>query len=208
MAIGVTYLQKWDGAPRNTLTVFDRHGKEVLTYAKVHTCDFANFEAATTPGEDWYVADLDTKNDTVKLGAMICYDREFPESARILMLKGAEVVLTPNACLLDDVRLAQFGTRALENSMVMAMTNYPDPGYGGRSVVYMIDGKPLVEGTSEEGIFTATVEMGWIREARKKTIWGNAFRRPHRYQLLTAPEKDPVFERKNAFGEPFVWEKR
>jgi predicted amidohydrolase len=208
MAIGVTYLQKWDGPPRNTLTVFDRHGKEVLTYAKVHTCDFANFEAATTPGQDWYVADLDTKNGTVKLGAMICYDREFPESARILMLKGAEIVLTPNACLLDNVRLAQFGTRALENSMIMAMTNYPDPGYGGRSVVYMIDGKPLVEGTSQEGVFTATVEMGWIREARKRSIWGNSFRRPHRYEILTDLEKDPIFERQTGLGEPFVAEER
>ena len=31
------------------------------------------------------------------VGAMICYDREFPESARILMLRGAELVLVPNA---------------------------------------------------------------------------------------------------------------
>ena len=29
----------------------------------------------------------------VKLGIMICYDREYPESARILMLKGAEIIL-------------------------------------------------------------------------------------------------------------------
>lgn len=27
---------------------------------------------------------------------MICYDREYPESARILMLKGAGVILIPN----------------------------------------------------------------------------------------------------------------
>ena len=33
-----------------------------------------------------------------KLGIMICYDREYPESARILMLKGAEIILVPNDC--------------------------------------------------------------------------------------------------------------
>jgi len=27
---------------------------------------------------------------------MICFDREFPESARLLMLNGAEIILTPN----------------------------------------------------------------------------------------------------------------
>jgi len=38
---------------------------------------------------------------------MICFDREQPESARILMLKGAESILTPNACGLDELRLDQ-----------------------------------------------------------------------------------------------------
>ncbi len=40
MAIAITYLEKHDVLPRNTVTLFDRYGKEVYTYAKVHTCDF------------------------------------------------------------------------------------------------------------------------------------------------------------------------
>jgi predicted amidohydrolase len=42
---------------------------------------------------------------------MICFDREFPESARILMLKGAELILTPNSCPLEENRIGQFRTR-------------------------------------------------------------------------------------------------
>jgi hypothetical protein len=38
MAIGLTYLEKWDGAPRNSLSLIDRHGDICLTYAKMHTC--------------------------------------------------------------------------------------------------------------------------------------------------------------------------
>lgn len=38
---------------------------------------------------------------------MICYDREFPESARILMRQGAKLILTPNACPMEIKRLAQ-----------------------------------------------------------------------------------------------------
>jgi hypothetical protein len=34
-----TYLQQWACAPRNAATVIDRNGLDVLTYAKVHTCD-------------------------------------------------------------------------------------------------------------------------------------------------------------------------
>src|SRR4051794_38026705 len=60
---------------------------------------------------------------------MICYDREFPESARVLMLGGAELILTPNACGLDADRLGQFRARAYENMVGVAMANYatPDP---------------------------------------------------------------------------------
>jgi predicted amidohydrolase len=89
MAIAVTYLQAWPGAPRNVVSLVDRHGEIVFTYAKVHTCDFDHREAACTPGEDFCVAPLDTAAGPVKTGAMICFDREFPESARVLMLKGA-----------------------------------------------------------------------------------------------------------------------
>ena len=76
------------GGPRNTLVLFDRFGERKLVYAKVHTCDF-DVERELTPGEDFYVCALDTACGEVKVGAMICYDREFPESARVLMLKGA-----------------------------------------------------------------------------------------------------------------------
>ena len=42
-----------------------------MIYAKVHTCDF-DVERNLTPGDDFYVADLDTAAGTVKVGAMIC----------------------------------------------------------------------------------------------------------------------------------------
>ena len=86
MAIGVTLLEACETGRKNSLLLFDRNGQKVLSYAKVHTCDF-DVERALTPGDDFYVADLDTEAGVVKVGAMICYDREFPESARILMLK-------------------------------------------------------------------------------------------------------------------------
>ncbi|MCL2507788.1 MAG: carbon-nitrogen hydrolase family protein [Oscillospiraceae bacterium] len=100
MAIAVTYLEKYEPHPRNTVTVIDRFGNIALTYAKVHTCAF-DVEGNLTPGGDFYVADLDTQGGAVRIGAMICFDREFPESARILMLKGAEIILVPNACPME-----------------------------------------------------------------------------------------------------------
>lgn len=202
MAIGITYLEKKDGLPGNSLMLIDRHGKDVLHYSKVHTCDFW-FEANCEPGDDFHVTTLDTRVGPVQIGAMICYDREFPESARILMLKGAEIVLTPNACHLDDDRLVQFRVRAFENMMGMAMTNYAAPFNNGRSIAF--DGVPhdtaelrnvkLVEAGNEEGVFMAEFDLAKMREWRGRSIWGNTYRRPSRYAALTSQDSVVANER-------------
>ncbi len=69
MAIAVTYLERWPDAPRNTLSLIDRHGEVALTYAKVHTCDFS-LEAALTPGDGFRVCQLDTRAGPVQVGAI------------------------------------------------------------------------------------------------------------------------------------------
>ena len=206
MAIALTYLEQWPGAPRNSVSVIDRHGEIVLTYAKVHTCDFDK-EASCTPGDDFYVCNLDTEKGPVQIGTMICYDREFPESARILMLKGAELILTPNACTLDDVRLAQFKARAYENMVGVAMANYAAPQENGHSVAFdavfyeedeaCLDAL-LVEAGGDEGVYLADFDIERIRAYRERGTWGNAFRKPRSYGPLTSAEVRPPFIRRNA----------
>jgi N-carbamoylputrescine amidase len=68
MAIALTYLERWDGPPRNTMALIDRHGAIVLTYAKVHTCVFDLPEAACTAGEGFAVCTLDTARAQSWLG--------------------------------------------------------------------------------------------------------------------------------------------
>lgn len=137
MAIGITLLEKYGNAPRNSMVLFDRFGEQKFVYAKVHTCDF-DVERNLTPGDDFYVTDLNTERGGVKVGAMICYDREFPESARILMLKGAELILVPNACPMEINRLSQLRARAYENMTAIATCNYPEtvPDCNGGSSVF------------------------------------------------------------------------
>ncbi len=195
MAIGITYLEKFRPLPRNTITLFDRHGKKVYTYAKVHTCDFGD-ECRLYPGEDFYVGELDTAKGVVKVGSMICYDREFPESARLLMLKGAELILVPNACPMEINRLSQLRGRAYENMLAIATCNYPAPHpdcNGGSSV---FDGVAYVPGLSssrdtcllqagaEAGIFMANLDLDLLRDYRNREVHGNAYRRPDKYGML------------------------
>ena len=206
MAIGITLLEQFDPAPRNTLLLFDRHGKEVLRYAKVHTCDFGD-EYALTPGEDFYVAELDTAEGVVKVGGMICYDREFPESARILMLKGAEVLFVPNACPMEMNRLAQLRGRAYENMVAIATCNYPapHPDCNGHSsvfdgIVYLPEvmgsrDTKVFEAGEQEGIYLAEIPLETLRWYRENEVHGNAYRRPDKYQLLTDQRIEPPFVR-------------
>lgn len=205
MAIAVTILEAWEPLPRNTMVLIDRYGHNILTYAKVHTCDFGD-ECRLTPGDEFLVADLDTAGGMVKVGAMICYDREFPESARILMLKGAELILVPNACPMEVNRISQLRARAYEIMLGIATVNYPagHPDCNGHSTAF--DGiayKPelpesrdtmLLDAGEKEGIYLADFPMDEIREYRGREVHGNAFRRPDLYGMLT----------KKCIREPFV----
>ena len=205
-AIGITYLEKYNGTFRNTLTLFDRFGENKFTYAKVHTCDFSA-ENALTAGDDFYVCELDTKKGNLNIGAMICYDREFPESARILMLKGAELVLVPNACPMEINRLSQLRGRAYENMMAIATCNYPDtvPDCNGGSSVF--DGVvylPDLEGSRDTCVFLASgneeiciaeLDMDMLREYRNTEVHGNCYRRPSKYSILTEEKISSPFIR-------------
>lgn len=200
MGIAITYLGTGDSGPQNSVTLFDRHGGEVFSYSKVHLCRWDQPERSLVAGDGFPVSVLDTAAGPVQVGAMICFDREFPESARVLMLNGAEIILTPNACRLDVHRLAQFQTRAYENMVGVAMANYaPSPGReeNGHSVAfspvaYDKVGQTLdtliVESGATETILVADFDMDRIRQYREREMAGNAMRRPDAYGPLTARE--------------------
>ena len=209
MANGITLLERFPGGPRNTLVLFDRFGRRALTYAKVHTCDFGE-ERHLTQGDDFYVAELDTARGPVRVGAMICYDREFPESARLLMLAGAEIILVPNACPMELNRLTQLRARAFENMVGVATANYAwgQPDCNGHSSAF--DGmayRPgedgsrdtlVVEAGENEGIYLAPFPLDAMRAYRSEEAHGNAYRRPGLYRALADEAVSEPFLREDA----------
>ncbi len=200
MAIGVTFLEKHAPKPLNSLLLFDREGKEKLHYSKVHTCDF-ELERVLSSGDDFYVSDLDTGRGRVKVGAMICFDREFPESARILMLKGAEVILAPNACPMELNRLSALRARAYENMLAVATCNYPagQPDCNGHSTVFdgvaWLEEEPgvrdmcILEAPEAEGVYLAEIDMDLLRSYRRKEVMGSKFRHPDKYGILASSQQ-------------------
>lgn len=199
MAIAVTLLERHEPKPRNTVCLFDRHGKLQYRYSKVHICDFGeeDDESVLDAGDSFFVADLDTKDGIIKVGSMICYDREFPESARILMLKGAELLLVPNACPMELNRLAQLRGRAYENMLAIATCNYPSPhpDCNGHStlfdgVVYLPElpssrDTCVFEAGEGEGVYTAELDVDMLRDYRRREVWGMKNRHPELYGEIT-----------------------
>lgn len=197
MAVGVTFLEKHAPRPRNSLVLFDRFGDPRLRYAKVHTCAFDE-ERVLDPGDGFFVTELDIRGEKVKVGAMICFDREFPESARILMLKGAELILAPNACPMEINRLSALRTRAYENMVAVATCNYPapHPDCNGHSTLF--DGvawlreEPgardmcVMEAPEGEGVCLGELDLEALRSYRREEIMGWKYRRPETYGRLTA----------------------
>ncbi len=193
MAIGITFLESHSPKPLNSVLFFDRTGREILHYSKVHICAF-DLEKVLDGGDDFYTADLDFGRGIVKIGAMICFDREFPESARILMLKGAELILAPNACPMEINRLSALRSRAYENMAAVATCNYPEghPDCNGHSTLF--DGVPwqaegvrdmcVFEAPGTPGVYVAELDLDRLRMHRSGDVMGDKYRHPDKYGIL------------------------
>ncbi len=200
MGVCATYLSKNENKYQNTAIIIDRDGKIILDYAKVHTCDFS-LEALLDSGDEFKVCEF----DGVKLGVMICYDREFPESARVLMLRGAEIILVPNACDMNPARLNQISSRAFENMTAVAMANYPSEKWGNSCVYSPIvfddngytDNLLFMADDISEDIFVTEIDLDKLRDYRKRETWGNAYRKPHTYkEIISDDVKEPFIRKK------------
>lgn len=186
--------------PQNTALVINKKGKLLLSYSKVHTCDFGD-ESCFESGDEFKVCDY----HGVKLGIMICYDREYPESARVLMLKGAEIILVPNSCGSMKPRLNALSTRAYENMTGVVMANTPGKNAGNSCAFSPIcwdekgecvDNVMTMAGELEEGLFYAEYDMNELRKYRFREMLGNTFRKIKAYEPLLYSNLEAPFLRK------------
>ena len=198
IAIVLTFLERAASKPKNTAVVIDKNGNIILKYSKIHTVDF-KMEAYIQPGNNFQTCELDYGRGKIKLGTMICFDRDFPESARILMLQGSEIILVPNACYMTKIRLDQLKVRAYENMVGIVCVNYSN--LGGKSSAYSpivrdlskqeVDNTLLVMDDKED-IKVVEFDINEIRNYRKRETLGDAYRKPYAYkELIEDNVKEP-----------------
>ena len=128
----------------NTAFLLDRDGELVGTYRKVHLY-WPEEREGISPGDDFPVF----QTDVGAIGVMTCYDSWFPETARILGLKGAEIILFPNAGYGEEQVLARPGDNAVY--LVISAMNSP-------SLIATPDSRVLAS-TTVNGVVAATVDL-------------------------------------------------
>ena len=123
--------------PYNTLVVVDRDGLRA-SYRKIHLYDsFGYQESKRLLAGD--IAPVVVEVGGVSVGLMTCYDLRFPELARALVDRGAELLVVPAAWVAGPGTLDHWRTllkaRAIENTVYVAAAAQPGPRYTGHSMV-------------------------------------------------------------------------
>src|SRR5688500_15225408 len=96
VAIPTSFFERDGHHYYNTLAMIDAGGEILGTYRKSHIPDGPGYEEKFyfRPGNDgfktWDVAGT-------RIGVGVCWDQGYPETARVLALKGAEMLLDPSA---------------------------------------------------------------------------------------------------------------
>lgn len=186
----VTALLTSPAGPTNSAVLVGRRGEIVLRHDKVHL--LADAEAELAAGTRFDVASF----DGVMVGVMTCWEREFPEAARELMLAGAEVILVPNATAWNPTRSHQMEARAFENMVALASVNYPGDGWGQSSaytpIVFDPRGRPLsallAQADARAQYVPFRFDMDALRDWRAREVWGARYRRPEAYRRLRGQE--------------------
>ncbi len=175
-----------DGRIYNAALLIGCDGQRLANFRKLHLFGAMETEIFT-PGED---AAVMAEIKGVKLGILICYDVEFPETVRGLALAGADLVAVPTALMqpYEFVPRVLVPTRAYENSVCVAYANRTgregDLVYPGESCIVGPDGRDLARAGEGETMINAELDSGMFEKARLfNTFLAN--RRPALYGALT-----------------------
>jgi deaminated glutathione amidase len=154
--------------PYNTLVVVDRDGVRA-SYRKIHLYDSFGYRESDrlTPGPlEPVVVDV----AGFRVGLMTCYDLRFPELARELVARDAELLVVPSAWVAGPAKVTHWRTlaaaRAIENTAFVAAVGQPGPRYTGHSVVVGPAGELLGEVADGEHLLVATVDRAALLDAR------------------------------------------
>jgi predicted amidohydrolase len=167
----------------NSLLVFDRRGRTVFEYSKIHLAawDSRFFQSGNTLAFFRF--------DRVPATAIICHERRFPELVRLPVMLGAQIVFHANAGL-DTLQVSRakrhgrdgIAVRAFENQVYYVFANSVGPqGNGlwsaGDSKIVAPDSQVLVQANNrDEMVIQAEIDLAhanrkYAREALQQPVF-------------------------------------
>ena len=129
----------------------------------------------------------------VRVAALVCYDGTFPEPARVLALRGADLLILPTNWPNQEAEKGTFlpPTRALENVVWVAAVNRSGPERGieflGNSSICDPSGRRVATADAHPTVLRADIDAAESRRKRRDTVpgelWVDRFadRRPGLY---------------------------
>jgi N-carbamoylputrescine amidase len=196
VVLPVSFFERAGQAYYNSLAVIDADGVVLGIYRKSHIPDGPGYEEKFyfRPGDTGFRA-WHTRFGTIGVG--ICWDQWFPESARAMMLLGAEVLFYPTAIgsephdpdldTRDPWQRAMVGHAVSNVVPVVAANRTGDESgqvfYGSSFIADARGDKRAELGRTDEGVIVATFDLSAIE--RSRASWGFfRDRRPELYDLL------------------------
>jgi N-carbamoylputrescine amidase len=186
VVLPVSFFERAGNAFFNSLITFDADGRNLGLYRKAHIPDGPGYQ------EKFYFSPGDTGFRVFatrygRLGAAICWDQWFPETARILALRGAEILLYPTAIgsepTAPEVHSRGHWTRTMQghaaaNVVPVLAANRIGTERGKDSSITFYGGSFITDGTGallaqadlEEGFVYADLDLSAI--ARQRVDWG------------------------------------
>jgi len=155
----------------NSIVFLDDTGHLIHHYRKTHLYDAFSFT------ESRHFVAADNRFEPIKtrfgsIGLLVCYELRFPEIARTLALKGAEILIVPTAwvhgVMKEEHLLTLAKARALENTTFVCVADQVGNIYSGRSVIYNPMGVTLAACGEEEGLVFADIDVEDIGKIRTK----------------------------------------
>ena len=163
----------------NTSYLFDKNGEIIAKHRKMHLFDidvkdkiYFKESDTLTAGNEFTVVDTEFG----KIGIGICYDVRFPELARIMTEKGAELLIYPGAFNLTTGPAhweLLFRTRALDNQVFCigvapALDESANYNSYGHSIITNPWGEVIVEADYGEELLMADIDLKEIEKVREE----------------------------------------
>jgi N-carbamoylputrescine amidase len=205
IVVPVSFFERAGQAYYNSVALVDADGAVLGVYRKSHIPDGPGYEEKFyfRPGDTGFRV-WSTRHGHIGVG--ICWDQWFPEAARAMVLRGAELLFYPTAIgsephepdldTRDPWQRAMIGHAVSNVVPVVAANRVGNEGgqtfYGSSFIADQRGDKVAELGRSEEGIVVASFDLGAL--ARTRAAWGFfRDRRPDLYDVLaTADGTNPT----------------